>query len=69
MAVDDVRSRISWGGFLGGHFLCPLHGCKFEAYEADASDYQLACVGGDAESSLICRVIWNGSHYNILRLA
>ena len=73
MATGSGIRDSSWGGFAEAHLICLQFGCKVEFYEqcrvGDVDLFQLAITGGDAESVMVCRLVWTGAHYNILELA
>ena len=73
MATGSGIRDSSWGGFAEAHLICLQFGCKVEFYEqcrvGEDDLFQLAITGGDAESVMVCRLVWTGAHYNILELA
>ena len=73
MATGSGIRDSSWGGFAEARLICLQFGCKVEFYEqcrvGEADVFQLAIAGGDAESVMVCRLVWTGARYNILELA
>ena len=72
MAVGSAVRDASWGGFPEAHILCAEYGCKIEFYEQQQiggdHSFSLSVVGGADESEKVCRLVWTGSHFNVLEL-